>query len=141
MYKNILIGIDGSKQAKQAFEVGCNLAKALSAKVSLLWVVNRDRSMDVSFGVGAEFYQDVADQAKEKIKPYQDAAKEKGIEVKAEVLIGNVKEVLSDTYPKEHQIDLIVIGQTGMNSIEKVVVGSHTSYVVRNSACDVLVVK
>ncbi|MFT8406855.1 universal stress protein, partial [Liquorilactobacillus nagelii] len=46
-----------------------------------------------------------------------------------------------ETYPKEHNIDLIIIGQTGMNNIEKLVVGSHTSFVVRNSACDVLVIK
>jgi nucleotide-binding universal stress UspA family protein len=141
MYQNILIGIDGSKQAKRAFEVGCDLAKALGAKVDLLWIINRDHSMDVSFGVGIEFYQDLADQAKEKIKPYQQAAQQKGIKVDAEVTIGNVKELLSETYPQDHKTDLIVIGQTGMNSIEKLVVGSHTSYVVRNSACDVLVVK
>lgn len=141
MYQNILIGIDGSKKAEKAFKIGCDLAKALGAKVSIVWIVNRDRGMDVSFGIGEDFYLDLADQATEKIKPYLDQAKQKGIAAKSDVIIGSVKTILAETYPKEHNIDLIVIGQTGMNNIEKLVVGSHTSFVVRNSACDVLVIK
>jgi nucleotide-binding universal stress UspA family protein len=141
MYQNILIGIDGSKKAENAFKTGCDLAKALGAKVSIVWIVNRDRGMDVSFGVGEEFYLDLADQAKEKIQPYLAEAKQKGLDVKSDVIIGSTKTILAETYPKEHNIDLIIIGQTGMNNIEKLVVGSHTSFVVRNSACDVLVIK
>ncbi|MFT8648791.1 MAG: universal stress protein, partial [Liquorilactobacillus nagelii] len=113
MYQNILIGIDGSKKAENAFKTGCDLAKALGAKVSIVWIVNRDRGMDVSFGVGEEFYLDLADQAKEKIQPYLAEAKQKGLDVKSDVIIGSTKTILAETYPKEHNIDLIIIGQTG----------------------------
>ncbi|MCP0886129.1 universal stress protein [Ligilactobacillus sp. WILCCON 0076] len=141
MYKHILIGIDGSKQAKQAFTIGCSLAEALNAKISLLWVINRDRSMDISFGASEDFYREQAQYARENLQPYIKEATDKKLTVSENVLVGNAKNILADTFPKENGIDLIVIGQTGMNNIEKLVVGSHTSYVIRNSACDVLVVK
>ena len=60
-YKNILVGIDGSKRADRAFETAVDLAKVFSAKLYLVWVVNRDRGMDSSFGVNEDFYQDFAD--------------------------------------------------------------------------------
>lgn len=44
-YKNILVGIDGSKRAERAFETAVDLAKVFSAKLYLVWVVNRDRGI------------------------------------------------------------------------------------------------
>lgn len=60
VYQNILVGIDGSKRADKAFETAIELAKAFRAKLYLVWVVNRDRGMDSSFGVNEDFYQDFA---------------------------------------------------------------------------------
>ena len=56
-YKNILVGIDGSKRAERAFETAVDLAKVFSAKLYLVWVVNRDRGMDSSFGVNEDFWE------------------------------------------------------------------------------------
>ncbi|MDN6967530.1 universal stress protein [Oenococcus sp. UCMA 17063] len=141
VYKNILVGLDGSSQADNAFKVACSLADALSANLYLVWIVNRDRGMDSSFGVSEDFYRDQYQQIKDKLVPYVDDAKKAGLKVTGEALVGNIKLVLANEYPKEHGIDLIVVGNTGLNTVEKLVVGSHTSYVIRNSACDVLVVK
>ena len=55
VYQNILVGIDGSKRADKAFETAIELAKAVRAKLYLVWVVNRDRGMDASFGVNEDF--------------------------------------------------------------------------------------
>ncbi|MDN6899914.1 universal stress protein [Oenococcus sicerae] len=140
-YKKILVGIDGSAQSDKAFETASALATALSASLSLIWVVNRDRGMDSSFGVSEDFYQDQYHQVKDKLAPYIEKAKKLNIDVTGEALIGNVKLILARDYPAEHGIDLIVLGNTGLNAIEKLVIGSHTSYVIRNSAVDVLIVK
>ncbi|MFT8812963.1 universal stress protein [Oenococcus sp.] len=140
-YKHILVGLDGSKKADKAFETACALASALSASLSAVWIVNRDRGMDSTFGVSEDFYQDRIGQVKQKLTPYVEKAKKQHIAITAETLLGNVKMLLAKEYPEAHGIDLIVVGDTGLNSIERLVVGSHTSYVIRNASCDVLVVK
>ncbi|EPC76844.1 Putative universal stress protein, partial [Lacticaseibacillus paracasei subsp. paracasei Lpp71] len=38
-------------------------------------------------------------------------------------------------------IDLIMIGATGLNAVERLLIGSVTEYVTRNALCDVLVVR
>lgn len=141
MFKRIMVGIDGSKRADKAFDVAVDLTKALDSQLFVVWVVNRDRGMDASFGVSEDFYQDQARQNKEKIKAYVKRAQDKGIPVDANVEIGSIKTVLSKDFPREHDIDLIVVGSTGINAVEKMLQGSHTDYVVRHAAADVLVVK
>lgn len=42
---------------------------------------------------------------------------------------------------QKEKIDLIVMGATGLNAVERVLVGSTTSYVVTHAPCNVLVVK
>lgn len=110
MYNKILVGIDGSEQADKAFSVGCELAKTLSAKLFLLWVINRDRGMLSSFGVNEDFYQDLYNQLKEKLNPYQKQAQSLNIEVTSKAVIGNVKTTLAKYFPEENNIDLIVLG-------------------------------
>ncbi|WP_143464497.1 universal stress protein, partial [Lactobacillus taiwanensis] len=38
-------------------------------------------------------------------------------------------------------IDLIILGATGLNAVERLLIGSITEYVTRTAACDVLVVR
>lgn len=141
MYKRILVGLDGSKRADKAFQVASSLAKALSAKLYLIWVVNRDRGMDSSFGVNEDFYQDFAAHVRERMKPYLKKAQDNGVDATANVMIGSIKTILARDFPEQHDIDLIVLGNTGINAVEKMLQGSHTDYVVRHSKADVLVVK
>lgn len=141
IYKRILVGIDGSKRADKAFQVGCELAKALSSQLFLISIVNRDRGMDSSWGVNEDFYQDQAQQTRAKFEPYIERAKKAGIDVSGKVEIGSIRTILAYDYPKDHNIDLIVLGSTGANAVRKMLQGSHTDYVVRHSTADVLVVK
>lgn len=76
LYKNILVGLDGSKRADKAFDVATALAKTLSAKLYLVWVVNHDRGMDSAFGVNEDFYQDFAKHTKERLQPYLKKAED-----------------------------------------------------------------
>ena len=68
-------------------------------------------------------------------------ALDKGTNASAEVVVGSIKPILAYDYPKQHDIDLVVLGSTGINAVEKMLQGSHTDYVVRHADVDVLVVK
>ncbi len=141
VYQSIMVGIDGSDKATRAFDIGSQLAVALKAKLYLVSVINRDVGMDSSFGVSEDFYRDMADKAKANLDKYAAKAKDLGIEVADESIVGNAKTVLAKSFPQEHQVDLIIMGSTGLNGLRDMMVGSHSSYVIRRSACDVLVVK
>lgn len=67
--------------------------------------------------------------------------KQKKINVISKVLIGNIKVILAKEFPQENKIDLIILGNTGINAVEKMIQGSHSGYVIRHSSCDVLIVK
>ncbi len=53
---------------------------------------------------------------------------------------GSVRESMAVKLPKKYQIDLIMIGQSGLNAVERFMTGSVASYVIRQAPCDVLVV-
>lgn len=55
--------------------------------------------------------------------------------------IGSPKSMLSRELPKEYDIDLIVLGATGLGKVAQVFIGSTASYVVENSPTDVMIVK
>ena len=44
-------------------------------------------------------------------------------------------------YSKENNIDLIVLGSTGLDAIDRFIIGSTTQYIVNHASCNVMVVK
>ncbi|KAB5915090.1 universal stress protein, partial [Bifidobacterium adolescentis] len=41
----------------------------------------------------------------------------------------------------DNHVDLIMLGATGLNAVERLFIGSVSEYVIRNATCDVLVVR
>ena len=50
------------------------------------------------------------------------------------------KNIIAKELPKEYNIDLIMLGATGLNAVERLFIGSVSESVIRN-ASDVLVVR
>ena len=76
------------------------------------------------------------------VDKYRRKAQEAGVkEVVTSVFYGHAKVDLAKTLPKEYQADLIMLGATGVNVVERMLMGSTASYVVANAVCDVLIVR
>ena len=43
--------------------------------------------------------------------------------------------------PKKHNVDLIVCGATGLNVVERFLIGSVSEAIVRHARCDVVIVR
>lgn len=56
------------------------------------------------------------------------------------VSYGSAKELLCKELPKKYEVDLIMVGQSGLNAVERFVMGNVTGYITRHAPCDVLVV-
>ena len=69
-------------------------------------------------------------------------AKDKGLQnVDYSIEYGAPKVVIANDMPKQLHTDLIMIGATGLNAVERLLIGSVTEYVTRTAICDVLVVR
>ncbi|MDO4903448.1 MAG: universal stress protein [Limosilactobacillus sp.] len=145
-YKKVLVGIDGSKQSDMAFDKAVDIAKQNGAKLYLLSVINGEilpAGGVNGYGlVDRGVYEPAVDAMNKKLAEYEQKAHDEGVaDVSVEVKIGNSKVEVAENYPEEHDIDLIVIGATGLNVVGRLIVGSTASYVIREAPCDVTVVK
>ena len=56
------------------------------------------------------------------------------------IAYGSAKEAMAKQLPEKYGIDLIMVGQSGLNAVERFITGSVASYIIREAKCDVLVV-
>ena len=86
--------------------------------------------------------EQVTQTAKKTLSGYADEAKKAGVKkVDFSVEYGAPKVIIAKDIPDEKKIDLIMIGATGLNAVERILIGSVTEYVTRTAECDVLVVR
>ena len=80
--------------------------------------------------------------AKETLDTYQQQAVDMGqTKVSSVLAYGSPKNIIAKELPKEYNIDLIMLGATGLNAVERLFIGSVSESVIRNASCDVLVVR
>ena len=140
-YQNILVAIDGSKEADFAFKKGIEIAKRNNAKMLLVHVVDT-RSFALVEAYDTVIGDRAEKMAKDMLENYKKQAEEAGItEVHYEIDFGSPKIRIPRELAKKHQIDLILCGATGLNAVERFFIGSVSEHIVRYSPCDVLVVR
>ena len=143
MYRAILIPTDGSYWSEQALKEGLSVAKALSASVILLHVVE-DPIQEVHY----------APQAYRHKLEVQDAAKDAGIQIlKNAHLQAETKGITSFMKLEENSspedailkaqvdADLIVIGTHGRRGFNRFVFGSVAEAVIRRANTPCLIVR
>jgi nucleotide-binding universal stress UspA family protein len=144
MFKHILIATDGSKFAQSALVEGLELAKQLSAKVSVLTVTEPWWSGASGYFIPTQSvrqaYEKLAEDGAAKITSFaNETAKQQGITCS----VLHIK----DRHPvdgiiegaKENGCDLIVVGSRGHRALERFLLGSVTTAVVAQSPVPVLV--
>lgn len=140
-YSHIQIAVDGSKEADLAFTKAVAIAKRNNASLEILHVIDTRSFQNVSSFDSAMVEQVSAD-AKKKLEEYYDRAVKAGIkDVHYSIEFGSPKAIIAHDFPKKHQTDLIVLGATGLNAVERLLIGSVTEYVTRTAECDVIVIR
>lgn len=140
--KHILVPVDFSKPSENALRVAAKLAKKNDTKIHTLHVVELAESLFGSgqFNVDNEEIIFFMDLAKRKFKEFLDKDFLEGIETDDIVEVGSTTFAIEEVV-KRNDIDLIVMGSSGVSGLEEVMIGSNTEKVVRNSEVPVLVVK
>ncbi|MCL6586784.1 MAG: universal stress protein [Anoxybacillus sp.] len=140
-YKTIVVAVDGSKEAEWAFKKAIEIAKRNDAALVLTHII------DVRALAAVEMHDRAVVErseqyAKELLENYQKQATEAGVkEVSVEIEFGSPKVKIAKDIAPKHHADLIVCGATGLNAVERLLIGSVSEHITRYAKCDVLVVR
>ncbi len=116
-YKNIQVAVDGSKEADLAFSKAVAIAKRNHATLEILHVIDTRSFQNVS-SFDSAMVEQVSKDAEKRMKDYQARATKAGAEdVHYSIEFGSPKTIIGHDFPKKHNIDLIVVGATGLNAV------------------------
>jgi len=138
-FKKILIPTDGSENTKDAIAKGLDMAKAMDAEVTALYVV--DQTSFINFPMDSTIvsvYSMLEKEGKEAVDFVKREGEKMGIKVTIKIEEGSPSRKIVDE-SKFH--DLIVMGTLGRSGISKLLLGSVAERVVRFADCPVLVVR
>src|SRR5215471_16752311 len=136
--KKILAAIDRSKYKEKIIDYAISLGKAWGAEVTAIHVIDPGRGVP-----GGRIKEKEKQREEEAERPAEDLLTEAELQAKKEA-INLRKEIVeeSDTvekaiidYAKKNNIDVILIGTTGMSAAEEVFVGSVANNVIHHAQC------
>lgn len=140
-YERILIAIDGSYESELAFKKGVNIALRNNAELLLTHVIDT-RALQSVATFDTYIYEKLEQEAKDVLNDYEQQAREKGLtKVKQVIEFGNPKTLLARDIPEKEKVDLIMVGATGLNTFERLLIGSSSEYIMRHAKVDLLVVR
>ena len=141
MFGKILVAIDGSKTSQKAFETALEMAGTWGAEVHVVYVIETglfssipmDNTWEVIYGMlKAEGEQALGDAKKEAVK--------RGVTAETYLREGHAgNEILS--IAQTAGADLVVVGSHGKTQIDRLLLGSVSSYVVKYSTITTMVVR
>ncbi|MFS0673083.1 universal stress protein [Ornithinibacillus sp. 179-J 7C1 HS] len=140
-YKNILVAIDGSEASETAFNKALDIVKRNDAHLIIAHVVDF-RSFAYAESFDGTISNQAEDYAKDLIDSYVESAKEVGItNISRCIEYGSPRVKIAKDIAETFKVDLIICGATGMNAVERFLIGSVSESITRHASCDVLVVR
>jgi nucleotide-binding universal stress UspA family protein len=140
-YNTILAAVDGSDVSKRAFRKAVLLAKDHNARLLLVHIIETRTTVTMGH-FNQTILQDNEKSAIAMLHEYKELAKKEGVKDVKEILDhGSPKVKIAKDVAKQHNVDLIVAGATGLNAVEHFLIGSVSEQITRHAACDVLIVR
>ncbi|SDN29889.1 Nucleotide-binding universal stress protein, UspA family [Psychrobacillus sp. OK028] len=138
-YKNIVVAVDGSKEAEYAFRKSIDVARRnVGATLNIVNIIDT-RSFEA---YERSIFDTAHKQSEELLNGYNMQAHSEGIEnVNTVIEYGHPKTLLTKELSKIADADLVICGATGLNAVERFLIGSVSEAIVRSSTCDVLVIR
>jgi len=140
MYANILLGVDGSKNALHAAKMAGNLARNMKSEILRIVVAFEPvppylGEPNLQTAISARMKE-----ADEILKKAIEIVGEIPGEVHTEILEGSPAEAILDV-ARTRKSDLIVMGSRGLGRLAGALLGSQSQKVVQHAPCPVLIVR
>ncbi|AQQ53081.1 universal stress protein [Planococcus lenghuensis] len=144
-YDRILVAVDGSKEAEWAFQKSIGIAQRNRAALFIVNILDArlfqgNKMYDSSVMRGGE--QQARKAAEKLLNRYKAEAEAAGVKP-VEIIIerGSPRVTIPRGVARKIDADLIICGASGLNRVERFIMGSVSQSIARMSACDVLVVR
>ncbi|AEV95443.1 universal stress protein [Pediococcus claussenii] len=123
-YKNVLFGYDGSPEAQKAFEKAIEITKQNHARLVISEIVKQQyantESVSLGFGIASTDIdiKKALMEREQELEVLKQKAIEAGVsDVQIDLRVGNPKQELSEDIPDKYDIDLTVLGATGLGRV------------------------
>jgi nucleotide-binding universal stress UspA family protein len=144
----IVIGYDGSDEARHAIDAAVTILRATEAVVANVWspivvpVTTMPLAAPATPPPSDEQDAQLEHAARQVVEEGVERASAAGLRARPELRCGAAADVgrLLGTLADEYEADLVVVGRRGVSRIEAVVLGSASNDTVRESRRPVLVV-
>lgn len=141
VYKKIMVAVDGSKESEIAFQKALNIALRNQSALLLAHIIDT-RAFQSIANFDSLLIENATQDAQELLDSYKQQAISRGCHaVQTMIEYGSPKPLIAKDLPSAHQIDLIILGATGLNAVERFLIGSVSEYVVRHALCDVSIIR
>ena len=128
----VMVGYDGSDDAKNALQLAVAHAKAFTGKVIAVASMNKGTEAEIQ-AIG---------RMEEELEKVKNQVEGRGVACETHLLIHGVtpgEDLVA--YAQENSIDEIVIGIRRRSKVGKLVFGSNAQYVILHAPCPVTTVK
>lgn len=143
MFKKILLPTDRSSNSAKALEYAQDLALKYNAELIVLHVNHIPKQFNAHENTYYSYITDMEDKITSDAEKYLDQLKhelsQKNIKVKTIFEKGIVGSTIVEKSVHEN-CDIIVMGSRGLNSIERLLIGSISNFVVHHAKCPVLLI-
>ena len=137
-FKKILVPIDGSIYSEKSLERACDFADAFGSDLILIYVV--EKSIPINLLDRKEYLEILRKFGTNVLEKANKKLSKKGITAKIFLKEGNIVNEIEKTVKKE-KCDLIVVGNKGLGSVSRLILGSVSNKISQSSSCSVLIVK
>lgn len=138
--KRILCPVDFFPASENAAKYAVDLAGAYGAKVHLLHVVTPILPTAYEYPLNTvEMTKSMQDAAAAQMKKLVARLKTKDVKVGSELRIGDVHDAIKRALAAIKP-DMVVMGTHGRHGVERLVLGSVTDWLIRNSTAPVMVI-
>lgn len=139
MYKRIMLAVDGSENSVRAAEEAVKIASLIpECKIEIVYVA--DLSKVKNEILHAQGKEELDYERRKKLAPAEETIKMQNVGYEIKILHGTPGPTLIE-YANIEEMDLVVIGSRGLNSLQEMVLGSVSHKVVKGVNCPVLMVK
>jgi len=141
MYNTILVAIDGSAVSERAFYAAVEQALAWKSDLHAVYVVETGLFTDIPADNKLEvMYSLLEQEGTGALGRVTDIAKKKSIELTTHFEQGHAGDTIIKK-AEDVKADLIILGSHGKSNVDRLLLGSVSSFVVEHSQVSVLVVR
>lgn len=137
-FQKILVPVDGSLYSEKALTRASELAQVFDSKIILIYVV--EKSIPINLLDHKEYLEILRKFGNKTLEKANIVLSKNGLSAKLLLKEGNIFNEIEKVVKKE-KCDLVIVGNKGLGSVARLLLGSVSNKISQSSSCSVLIVK